>query len=103
MIVDLRTYTLLVGAVRGFLEQYARDGYAVQCEYLGQPIGYFTTEVGELTEVVHMWKYESMADRETRRAKLEADPRWNAYRAAAGDAVLSQRNSILKSAPFSPI
>ncbi len=103
MIIDLRTYTLRVGSVRGFLEQYEREGYAVQCEYLGKPVGYFTTEVGELTEVVHMWKYESMADREARRARLEADPRWNAYRAAAGDAVLSQRNSILKSAAFSPL
>lgn len=103
MIVDLRTYTLRMGTLRGFLEQYAREGYAVQCEHLGEPVGYFTTEVGELAEIVHLWKYESMADREARRARLEADPRWNAYRAAAGDVLISQRNSILRSTVFSPL
>ena len=103
MIIDLRTYTLRVGTARAFLEQYEREGYDVQREYLGDPVGYFTTEVGELTELVHMWKYTSMADREERRAKLEADPRWNAYRRSAGDVVLGQRNSILKSTSFSPL
>ena len=103
MIFDLRTYTLRTGTVRAFLKQYEEEGYAIQCEHLGEPIAWFTTEVGDLNEIVHLWKYADMADREARRAALEQDPRWNAYRSRAGDVVLAQRNSILRSAPFSPL
>ena len=80
MLIDLRTYTLKIGSVRDFLELYAAEGLAVQTAHLGPPLGYFTTEVGELSQVVHLWQYLDMADRERRRTALEADPRWLAYR-----------------------
>ena len=50
MLIDLRTYTLKIGAVRDFLELYAAEGLAVQTAHLGPPLGYCTTEVGELTQ-----------------------------------------------------
>ena len=46
MLIDLRTYTLKIGAVRDFLELYAAEGLAVQTAHLGPPLGYYTTEVG---------------------------------------------------------
>ena len=64
MIVDLRTYTLQVGAMRDFLALYAREGLEVQRRHLGAPVGYYTTEVGDLNQVVHIWQYEDAADRE---------------------------------------
>ncbi len=105
MIFDLRTYTLRTGGVKPFLDLYAQQGLPVQTLHLGPPVGYFTTEVGELNQVVHLWKYASMADREQRRAALEADPAWQAYRAHPDNAalVLRQQNSLLRSAPFSPL
>lgn len=103
MIFDLRTYTLRTGGIKTFLDRYEQDGLPVQSRHLGPPVGYFTTEVGELNQIVHLWKYASMADREQRRAALEADPLWKAYRAHPDNAglVLNQHNSILRSAPFS--
>lgn len=103
MIFDLRTYTLRTGSIPGFLALYEEQGLPVQSRHLGSPAGYFTTEVGELNQVVHLWKYQSMADREQRRAALEADPAWHAYRAHPDNAgvVLNQHNQILRSAPFS--
>lgn len=105
MIFDLRTYTLRTGSIKTFLEIYERDGLAVQSRHLGMPVGYFTTEVGELNQVVHLWKYASMADREQRRAALEIDPQWITYRSHPANAglVLRQQNTILRSAPFSPL
>ena len=102
MIVDLRTYTIRIGALREFLALYAAEGLAVQTQHLGAPLGYYTTEVGELGQVIHLWGYADMADRERRRAALEADPRWLAYRskAAALGQVVSQANSILKAVEF---
>jgi hypothetical protein len=102
MIVDQRTYTIPVGLMRDFLSLYAAEGLPVQSEHLGPPMGYFTTEVGDINQVVHLWRYDSMADRERRRAALEADPRWLAYRRKAGAAghVVKQRNAILKAVDF---
>ncbi|HEY4542170.1 MAG TPA: NIPSNAP family protein, partial [Noviherbaspirillum sp.] len=56
-------------------------------------------------QVVHLWGYKSLADREQRRAELDADPDWIAYRAksAAAGNVQYQENKILKSVPFSPL
>ncbi len=102
MIVDLRTYTIRTGALREFLALYAREGLAVQTQHLGAPLGYYTTEVGDLGQVVHLWRYVDMADRDRRRAALEADPRWHAYRtkSSSQDHVLKQVNTILKEVDF---
>jgi hypothetical protein len=105
MIYDLRTYTMVPGRLRAFLTLYEADGLPVQLRHQPNLIGYFVTEIGTQNQVVHLWGYENMADREQRRGALEADPEWVAYRqksALAGN-VQHQENKILKSAPFSPI
>lgn len=55
MIVDLRTDTVEIGRLKDFLTLYAREGLPLQREHLGESMGYYTTEVGNLAEVVHMW------------------------------------------------
>ncbi len=102
MIIDHRTYTIPTGLIRDFLSLYAAEGLAVQTQHLGSPLGYYTTDIGELNQVVHLWGYTDMADRERRRAALEADPRWLAYRrkAAAAGHVQRQHNAILNSVDF---
>ena len=105
MIVDLRTYTMVPGRLKAFLELYQAEGLPVQRRHQPRRLGYFVTEVGTQNQVGHLWGYDSLADREQRRAALEADPDWAAYRkksAAAGN-VQHQENKILKSAPFSPL
>ncbi len=105
MIIDLRTYTMVPGRLKAFLELYEREGLPVQRLHQGDPVGYFTTEIGTNNQVVHLWAYESLADREARRAALEADPEWAAYRvkSAATGNVQHQENKILKSTKFSPM
>lgn len=105
MIFDLRTYTMVPGRLKAFLELYEREGLPVQRRHQGDPVGYFTTEIGTNNQVVHLWAYENFADREKRRAALDADPEWAAYRAKSGAAgnVQHQENKILKSVKFSPM
>ena len=102
MIVDQRTYTVRTGGVREFRALYAAGGRATQVEHLGEPVGYYTTEVGDVNQIVHLWQYADLADRDRRRAALESDPRWLAYRRKAGAAghVIKQYNSILKVVDF---
>ena len=96
MIIDLRTYTIRVGALGEFLARYARDGLPVQSEHLGEPLAYCTSETGELSQVVHLWRYADLADRERRRAALEADPRWLDYRNGSAALVVRQENRLLR-------
>lgn len=105
MIVDHRTYSCHPGKLSQWLELYETVGLPVQKKYLGNLIGFFTTEVGPLNQVVFMWGYDSMGDREQRRAEMAKDPDWQAFRAksAALGALRSQENKILAPASFSPI
>ena len=102
MIVDERTYTIHAGKVPEFLALYEREGLAIQTSHLGQPFGYFITEVGTINQIVHMWAYDSLADREQKRAKMQADPAWNAYIAKAAPYFARMENRILKSVSFWP-
>ncbi|HXD41236.1 MAG TPA: NIPSNAP family protein [Ramlibacter sp.] len=98
----MRTYSIAIGAMRDFLQLYASEGLEVQTQHLGSPLGYYTSEVGELSQVVHLWRYTDMADRERRRAALESDPRWLAYRTKSSSQghVMRQRSTILKEVDF---
>ena len=105
MIVDLRTYTMVPGRLVAYLKLYEAEGLPIHVRHLGQPIGIFTTDVGELNQVVFFWGYESQADREKRRAALEADPNWVSYRRKSAEAgnVQRQENKIIVSTSFSPL
>ena len=99
MIIDERTYQVAGGKMNELLALYEKDGYAVQSKHLGKPFGYFIVEVGPFNHIVHMWAYESMAEREQKRAQMQADPAWQAYLAKAGGYFVKQETRILKSLP----
>jgi hypothetical protein len=98
VIVDERTYTIAPGKLAAYLDAHLRDALPVMRRHLGEPYAYFVTETGTLNQFVHLWRYESMADRERRRAALYADPEWLAYRARTGESgwVLAQENRLLR-------
>jgi hypothetical protein len=104
MILDHRTYTLYPGKLPEFLKVYQADGWPVQTEHLGQPYGWFVShDIGPLNQIVHVWKYQDLGDREARRAKLAADPRWAAYLAKVAPLMQHMENKILRGTAFFPI
>lgn len=105
MIVDLRIYTCRVNRAAEFVELYRTLAWPLQERYLGRCLGWYTTVEGTLNQVVHMWGYDSQADREARRNALAADPGWPAYLAAVAqaDVLVSMENRILKPTAFSPV
>lgn len=102
MIVEERIYTCYCGKAQQYVNMYAEEGLAIQRPILGHLIGYFTSELGALNQVVHLWAYESIEDRAARRVKLLTDPRWKTYAAKVQPLVLQQENKILVPAAFSP-
>ena len=105
MIFDLRIYTMFPGKFQEWLKHYEKVGYPIQVKHLGKPVLYSTTEVGTLNQAVHIWKYESHADREKKRGGMMKDPKWQAYlkQSAKIGAHLTQEDRLLKSTPFSPL
>jgi hypothetical protein len=105
MIVDLRTYTMVPGRLAAYLKLCEAEGLPNHIRHLGNPIGIFTTNVGELNQVVFFWGFESQADREKRRAALEADPDWVSYRKKSAETgnVQHQENKVIVSTKFSPL
>jgi hypothetical protein len=102
MIVEQRTYTLHHGTMATYLERYEKNGLPIQKRYLGPLLGFYVTEIGTLNQVVHLWRYDSLADREQRRAKLAADPDWQAFMKTNVGSFTHQEVKIMKPAPFSP-
>lgn len=95
---------MVPGRLPRFLELYESEGLPVQKRHQGDPLGYFTIETGPNNQVVHLWAYESMADREIKRAALAKDPDWIAYRkkSAIEGNVQYQENKIGIPTSFSP-
>ena len=102
MIFDHRMYTMRPNRVAAFLATYERVALPLQRKYLGEPYGFFVTDIGPLSRIVHIWQYESIADRQARRDAMEADPAWHEYRRIVieEDNLLDMQNMIVKPAPF---
>jgi hypothetical protein len=102
VIVEERIYTLQVGAVPEYVRLYHGEGLAIQEPILGHLVGYYTTELGPLNQVVHLWAYQDLEDRRERRARLLADERWREYVRKVQPLLITQENKILIPAPFAP-
>ncbi|MBL4598516.1 MAG: NIPSNAP family protein [Rhizobiaceae bacterium] len=102
MIVEERIYTIQIGKLAEYVGRYEKEGLAIQVPILGRLVGYFTTDIGELNQVVHLWAYKDLNERAERRKSLWANEAWCNYIKHGGNLVLKQENKILIPAPFSP-
>ena len=102
MIIEKRTYTLHPGAMGEFLALYEAEGLPLHLKYLTM-LGYFVSEIGQLNQIVNLWGYESMAERDEKRAALYADPEWIVFGPKTTGYIATMENMILKPTAFSPI
>ena len=103
VIVEERTYHVHTGKLAEVVRLYAEEGTEVQQHHLGNLIGAFTVDIGDLSSIVQWWGYESMEERTRRRAALQADERWKGFLAKLQPLLHTQRNRILLPTSFSPI
>jgi len=102
MIVEQRTYTLYPGKTNEYLRIYQEEGLAVQTRVLGRLVGYYSSEIGVVNQLVHMWAYDDFNDRQKRRAALHAEPQWQAYLPKVLPLIMRQETQILIPTAFSP-
>lgn len=102
MLFDHRTYTVKPGTLPKQLELYEKHGKVPQERHLGKPLLYGMTETGPINTYVHVWVYESAADREQRRAAMQADPDWQAFLRLSAEAghLIHQENKLLTPPSF---
>jgi hypothetical protein len=103
LIVEQRDYHVHTGRLVELVRLYEDEGIAIQQEILGGLIGVFTTDVGALSTYTSLWGYDSFAEREQRRARLQADERWKGFLARIQPLIHTQHNRILVPTAFSPI
>ena len=103
MIVEERDYHVTTGKLPELVRLYETEGIELQKSYLGNLVGVFTTDIGALSTYTSIWAYDNFAEREERRAKLQADDRWKAFLAKIQPLIHTQQNRILVPTAFSPI
>ena len=102
MVYELRTYTLYPGKLKEYLELVKTVGMPIR-ERFGLPLGYWFTEIGELNQVVHLYAYPDLAERDRLRKALAQEDAWRAYLAKASPMLLRQESKILSPAEFSAL
>jgi len=103
IVVEQRDYHVHTGRLPELVRLYAEEGIAIQREVLGGFVGAFTTEIGALSTYTSMWRYDSFAEREERRAALQARDDWKAFLVKLQPLIHTQQNRILTPTSFSAL
>ncbi|MCY1172246.1 hypothetical protein J2X47_004275 [Sphingomonas sp. BE270] len=97
-LVNLRFYTIALRKMPEFLEVFDRLAMPVLIETLGPPIGFYTSAIGPLNQVVHLWAYKDMADFEARSRARDTHPDFPAYLANSGHLITAQEDRLIRAA-----
>jgi NIPSNAP len=77
MIYELRTYTLKQGSVADVVKAASTVSRSIRGDEYGKLEGYWTTEIGPLNQVMHLWSYRDLNERSRLRAELAKNAAWN--------------------------
>jgi hypothetical protein len=104
MIIDHRLYTLKSEKLRDWLTLWEKTALVIQLEYIQNFLGMYTTEVGNHNQVIHLWGYGNLGERETRRMRMQQDPRWQDYLSQLKvlQPFVQTESRILRPTSFSP-
>lgn len=97
MIFEMRTYLLKPGTVPQAEEAFA--AVIADRVKLSRLAGFWRTEVGTLNQIIHIWPYKDINERDQVRAEAVKSGVWPPKIA---DLVLDMETKILHPAPFSP-
>ena len=100
MIIEERNYRLVPGGAARYLDAWQRAGREPQVRHLGEPVGVYSVEIGDLNTLVYLWRYADLTDRAHRRKALAADADFAAFRRDVRALLVQQSNRILL--PFTP-
>lgn len=103
MIVEMRTYKIRPGELQNFIKIYDEEIREIHTKILGNQIGFFYTEIGDINEVVHLYGYESYEDRQARRITLSKQPEFISYLNKVKNIIIDMQNKLMIPTDFSKI
>ncbi len=96
MIYELRTYTLVPGKQSEYLKLSGEVGRKARGDRYGTLEGHWFTEFGTLNQVVHLWSYPDLNERDRLRGELAKNEEWTkGYLPQIRSMLLAQENKIL--------
>ena len=104
MIYELRTYTLVPGKQGEYLKLSGDLSRKIRGDDYGKLEGFWSTEFGTLNQLVHLWSYADLNEREKLRTALGQNERWRKeYVPQIRPLLISQENKILSAElPLTP-
>jgi NIPSNAP len=103
-IYELRTYTLVPGKQAEYLSLSGDLSRKIRGDDYGKLEGFWSTELGTLNQLVHLWSYADMNERERLRAALAQNERWRTeYVPKIRPLLIAQETKILSATlPVTP-
>ncbi len=102
MILEMRTYQVHAGKAPEFLKVYEQNGLSIITRY-AKLVGCWNKDSGTLNSIVFLWAYDDYGHRQAQRAKLGADPEWQAFVPRILPYLVHQESVFLSPVGFSPI
>jgi hypothetical protein len=100
MLIERRCYTLKAGGLGAFWRAQDDRGYESVRPILDRLIGYFSAVSGPVDQVVHLYRYDSFEDWQTRLHGLYAVSSLEPYFKTVRALMSTQENAFLKPAPL---
>jgi hypothetical protein len=97
MIFEVRTYDLKPRTQEEFEKRFG-EAYEKRKKH-SELFAFWHTEIGPLNQVIHVWPYQDLAERDRIRAEAQKDGTWPPK---TGEFILAQRSDIYIPFPMSP-
>ena len=103
-IYEKRTYSVAVGKMPEVVRLYREQGWpALEAGgFAKNLIGYFTSDTGELHQLVHLWRFDGDEDRRAFWKRLYADETFMAFAVQLRPLLGKQDVQLLLAAPWGP-
>jgi hypothetical protein len=103
-IYEKRTYSVTVGKMSEVVRLYQTLGFpALEAGGFSKNlIGYFTSDTGELHQLIHLWRFDSDEDRRAFWKRLFEDKDFMAFAVQLRPLLKTQANQLLLAAPWGP-
>lgn len=104
VVYEKRTYAVRVGEMPQVKHLYSTEGWpALQAGgFDSKLIGYFTSDTGELHQLIHLWRFDDDADRRDFWARLFSNEPFMAFARKLRPLLNSQEVQLMVAAPWGP-
>ena len=103
MVYDYRQYTFHSGGIPAYRAAVEELAVPIRRRHGVKLAGWFSSDLGELNQVVHIWAFENVKHLEEAKAAVAADPQWSGeYIPRVRGLLTAQNTYLMRSTEFGP-